>query len=60
MSSRRYPTAELYEERERDFYRGGNRSERNYEELDLELRRGTEPRRSAPDRRTPRGAITRG
>jgi hypothetical protein len=49
MSARRYPTAELYEERERDFYRGGNRSERNYEELDLELRRGTDPRRSAPD-----------
>jgi hypothetical protein len=50
--SRRYPTAELYEERERDFYRGGNnRSERNYEELDVELRRGAgpDPRRSAPD-----------
>ena len=49
--SRRYPTAELYEERERDFYRGGNRSERNYEELDVELRRGSgaDPRRSAPD-----------
>lgn len=46
--SRRYPTAELYEERERDFYRGGNRSERNYEELDVELRRGSDPRR-APD-----------
>ncbi|KAF1838193.1 hypothetical protein BDW02DRAFT_32368 [Decorospora gaudefroyi] len=49
--SRRYPTAELYEERERDFYRNGNRSDRNYEELDLELRRGgaPDPRRSAPD-----------
>jgi len=47
--SRRYPTAELYEERERDFYRNGNRSDRNYEELDLELRRGADPRRSAPD-----------
>ncbi|KAF2134776.1 hypothetical protein P153DRAFT_9407 [Dothidotthia symphoricarpi CBS 119687] len=48
--SRRYPTAELYEERERDFYRGnGNRSERNYEELDIELRRSGEPRRSVPD-----------
>lgn len=51
--SRRYPTAELYEERERDFYRNGNRSDRNYEELDLELRRsGTappDPRRSMPD-----------
>jgi hypothetical protein len=49
MSSRRYPTAELYEERERDFYRGGNRSHANYDELDLELRRGSDPRRSAPD-----------
>jgi hypothetical protein len=49
MSSRRYPTAELYEERERDFYRGGNRSHANYDELDLELRRGADPRRSAPD-----------
>lgn len=47
--SRRYPTAELYEERERDFYRNGNRSDRNYEELDLELRRGGNPRSSAPD-----------
>ena len=49
--SRRYPTAELYEERERDFYRSGNRSERNYEELDIELRRGGggDPRRSVPD-----------
>lgn len=47
--SRRYPTAELYEERERDFYRNGNRSDRNYEELDIELRRGADPRRSAPD-----------
>ncbi|KAF2030920.1 hypothetical protein EK21DRAFT_100061 [Setomelanomma holmii] len=49
MSSRRYPTAELYEERERDFYRGNNRSSRNYEELDVELRRGANPRSSAPD-----------
>lgn len=50
--SRRYPTAELYEERERDFYRNGNRSDRNYEELDFELRRsgvGGDPRRSMPD-----------
>jgi hypothetical protein len=51
--SRRYPTAELYEERERDFYRNGNRSERNYEELDIELRRGSGagagPRSGAPD-----------
>ena len=50
VMSRRYPTAELYEERERDFYRGGgNRSERNYEELDVELRRGGDPRRNVPD-----------
>lgn len=47
--SRRYPTAELYEERQRDFYRNGNRSDRNYEELDIELTRGGDPRRSAPD-----------
>lgn len=47
--SRRYPTAELYEERQRDFYRNGNRSDRSYDELDLELRRGGDPRRSAPD-----------
>ncbi|EMD60315.1 hypothetical protein GGP41_008309 [Bipolaris sorokiniana] len=50
--SRRYPTAELYEERERDFYRNGNRSDRNYDELDFELRRsgvGGDPRRSMPD-----------
>ena len=49
--SRRYPTAELYEERERDMYRGGNRSHANYDELDLELRRGAGagPRSSAPD-----------
>lgn len=50
--SRRYPTAELYEERERDFYRNGNRSDRNYDELDFELRRsgvGADPRRSMPD-----------
>jgi len=47
--SRRYPTAELYEERERDFYRNG-RSDRNYDELDVELRRGAAgPRSSAPD-----------
>jgi hypothetical protein len=48
--SRRYPTAELYEERQRDFYRNGtNRSDRGYDELDIELRRGGDPRRSAPD-----------
>ncbi|PSN59999.1 hypothetical protein BS50DRAFT_216764 [Corynespora cassiicola Philippines] len=46
--SRRYPTAELYEERQRDFYRNGNRSERSYDELDIELNRGN-PRRSQPD-----------
>jgi hypothetical protein len=49
--SRRYPTAELYEERERDFYRNG-RSDRNYEELDVELRRGAGPRSSAPESRS--------
>ncbi|KAF1957843.1 hypothetical protein CC80DRAFT_34489 [Byssothecium circinans] len=47
--SRRYPTAELYEERQRDFYRNGHRSDRSYDELDIELRRGGDPRRSAPD-----------
>ncbi|KAF2646282.1 hypothetical protein P280DRAFT_6769 [Massarina eburnea CBS 473.64] len=47
--SRRYPTAELYEERQRDFYRNGNRSERSYDELDLDVRRSGDPRRSAPD-----------
>ena len=47
--SRRYPTAELYEERQRDFYRNGNRSDRSYDELDVELRTGGNPRRSAPD-----------
>ena len=49
--SRRYPTAELYEERQRDFYRNGGRSDRSYDELDLELRRGVggDPRRSVPD-----------
>jgi len=47
MTTRRYPTAELYEERQRDFYRNGNRSERTYDELDLEVPRN--PRRSVPD-----------
>ncbi|KAJ4356790.1 uncharacterized protein N0V89_004826 [Didymosphaeria variabile] len=47
--SRRYPTAELYEERQRDFYRNGGRSDRSYDELDIELRRGGDPRRSVPD-----------
>ncbi|KAF2867455.1 hypothetical protein BDV95DRAFT_631189 [Massariosphaeria phaeospora] len=47
--SRRYPTAELYEERQRDFYgRNGNRSDRNYDELDIELNHSHGPRRSAP------------
>ncbi|KAF2647877.1 hypothetical protein K491DRAFT_272657 [Lophiostoma macrostomum CBS 122681] len=45
--SRRYPTAELYEERQRDFYRNGNRSNHSYDELDVELSRG--PRRGQPD-----------
>lgn len=48
-SSRRYPTAELYEERQRDFYRNGNRSDRSYDELDIDIRRSGDPRRSAPD-----------
>ena len=48
MTSRRYPTAELYEERQRDFYRNGNRGERTYDELDVEISRD-DPRRSAPD-----------
>lgn len=43
--SRRYPTAEVYEERERDFYRGGRRGTREYEELDVDISRG----RGAPD-----------
>ncbi|KAF2748180.1 hypothetical protein M011DRAFT_494033 [Sporormia fimetaria CBS 119925] len=47
--SRRYPTAELYEERQRDFYGNRHRSDRSYDELDLELSRGANPRRSAPD-----------
>jgi len=37
---RRYPTAELYEERERDFYRNG-RGRGDYSELDVELREAT-------------------
>ncbi|KAK8219804.1 hypothetical protein M8818_000778 [Zalaria obscura] len=36
--SRRYPTADVYEERERDFY-ARPRGERNYEELDIDLQR---------------------
>ncbi|KAF2759056.1 hypothetical protein EJ05DRAFT_485134 [Pseudovirgaria hyperparasitica] len=55
--SRRYPTAELYEERQKDFYRDshGGRSQRSYDELDVELREssrrdyGGDPRRSQPD-----------
>ncbi|EON65735.1 hypothetical protein W97_04974 [Coniosporium apollinis CBS 100218] len=39
MAARRYPTAELYDERQRDFYRGA-RSERDYDELDIELSHG--------------------
>ncbi|KAF4311968.1 hypothetical protein GTA08_BOTSDO12324 [Botryosphaeria dothidea] len=40
MGSRRaYPTAEYYDERERDFYGGGGRrSQRDFEELDQEIR----------------------
>jgi len=48
MASRRYPTAELYEERQRGTHRNGNRGERTYEELDVEISQGN-PRRSAPD-----------
>ncbi|KAK8230790.1 hypothetical protein HDK90DRAFT_512908 [Phyllosticta capitalensis] len=54
MGSRRaYPTAELYEERERDFYHA-DRSHRDYEEFDYELTRGRprsefSARRSHPD-----------
>lgn len=41
MSQRRYPTAELYEERQSDFYRPGRRpAGREYEELDVDIRRG--------------------
>ncbi|OCL01744.1 hypothetical protein AOQ84DRAFT_393458 [Glonium stellatum] len=47
MAARRYPTAELYEERKRDF-RNGGRSEYSYDELDIDVR-GGDPRRSAPD-----------
>ncbi|KAB2578603.1 hypothetical protein BFW01_g12547 [Lasiodiplodia theobromae] len=40
MGSRRaYPTADLYDERERDFYGGGRRSQRAYEELDADIGR---------------------
>ncbi|KAJ9645671.1 hypothetical protein H2199_002710 [Coniosporium tulheliwenetii] len=39
MAARRYPTAELYDERQRDFYRGA-RSERDYDELNVELSHG--------------------
>jgi hypothetical protein len=43
---RDFPTAEYYEERERDFYqRGPRRSTREYEDLDIELSRA----RSHPD-----------
>lgn len=48
MGSRRYPTAELYEERQRETYRNGNRGERTYDEFDLDISQGN-PRRSAPD-----------
>jgi len=41
MSSRRYPVAEAYDERQSDFYRsGGRRSGQEYEELDVDIRRG--------------------
>jgi hypothetical protein len=41
MSQRRYPVAEAYEDRQSDFYRpSGRRSGREYEELDVDIRRG--------------------
>src|ERR1700753_2945720 len=45
MASRRCPTAERYDEVERDFYRGGRRSTREYDELDVDITRssGREP-----------------
>lgn len=43
--SRRYPTAELYEERERDFY-ARPRQERNYDELDIDISRTRYPERA--------------
>lgn len=42
MSSRRYPAAEVYEERERNFY-DRPRAERNYEELDIDIQRARYP-----------------
>jgi len=44
--SRRYPTAELYNEQERDFY-ARPRNERNYDELDIDITREREQRRPA-------------
>ncbi|KAF2803343.1 uncharacterized protein BDZ99DRAFT_171099 [Mytilinidion resinicola] len=46
MSARRYPTAELYEERQR--YGNGGRSVASYDDIDIDVQRGN-PRRSAPD-----------
>ncbi|KAF2663249.1 hypothetical protein BT63DRAFT_430447 [Microthyrium microscopicum] len=40
MSGRRYPVADLYEERRSDVYRNGRGSVRDYEELDIDLRHG--------------------
>lgn len=48
--SRRYPTAELYDERQRDFYGNGSRSSRNYDDIDGELSRPpNDYRRGQPD-----------
>ncbi|KAF2492828.1 hypothetical protein BU16DRAFT_564136 [Lophium mytilinum] len=47
MSARRYPTAELYEERQR-YGNGGGRSVASYDDIDIDIQRGN-PRRSVPD-----------
>jgi hypothetical protein len=38
--SRRYPTAERYEELEQDYYRDDRRSHRDYQEIDVDITRG--------------------
>jgi hypothetical protein len=44
MSRRNYPVADLYEEREREFYRPGpRRSTREYEDLDVDITRSRQP-----------------
>ncbi|KAK5019370.1 hypothetical protein LTR16_000635 [Cryomyces antarcticus] len=56
--SRRYPTADLYEERERDFY-ARPRTERDYDELDIDISRTRAPARvySPPPQDNRRGAV---